>query len=72
MYNFKRADFVGINNYLSSLNFAEIFHEKSLEDKVECIHEAISSAIQRFVPSYEKKTQSKVSMGEQRLANDEK
>lgn len=42
----------------SSLNFPEIFTGKSMEQKVECSH-ALSSAVQRFVPSYIKKVNEK-------------
>lgn len=69
IFNFKKADFVGLNGHLSTLNFPELFTGKSMEQKVECFHDALSSAVQRFVPSYIKKSQRKMSVGEQRLEN---
>lgn len=55
MFNFKKANYTGMNEYLTSLNFDEILADKTLEQKVDIFHGILSSAVQQFVPIYEKK-----------------
>ena len=54
--NFKYADFVGLSNHLASINFDDLFLNKSLHEKVNIFYDALYSGIQKFVPTTNKKS----------------
>lgn len=59
VFNFKKADYTGMKNHLASIDFNEMFAEKTLDQKISAFHSTLSSAIERFVPSYDKKINQK-------------
>ena len=48
--NFKKTDWIAMNNYFDQINFTELLSEKSLEEMVDCLHDVIGDAINKFVP----------------------
>ena len=49
-YNFKKANWVGINDSLSATDWNEIFHTCSVEDLWDKFHSYLTALIEKFVP----------------------
>ena len=54
-YNFKKADFENINNYLSNINWTSLFNKsKNLQHFYDQFINLIHTSIKRFIPLYSK------------------
>ena len=49
-FNFKRGDYNGLNQYLSSLNLEQRMNQLSLDDKVALLVNSLNEAMERFIP----------------------
>lgn len=57
--NFYKGDYVAMNRFFNGINFIHMFSNRSLDEKVDILHEILSVAIDKFVPMQSKKNQSK-------------
>lgn len=68
-FNFKRANYVGLKQYLANINFAELFQGKALSEKVQILHSVLDSAIKKFVPPCISKHRAKFPWTNKKLQN---
>ncbi|XP_031627375.1 uncharacterized protein LOC116343467 [Contarinia nasturtii] len=57
--NFFKADYIAINRYLEEVNFCQQFLNKTLDQKVDILHQILNDAIDKYVPIQTKKVKPK-------------
>ncbi|XP_031627431.1 uncharacterized protein LOC116343496 [Contarinia nasturtii] len=57
--NFFKADYIAMNRYFAEIDFSQRFSNKSLDEKVDILHQILNEAISKYVPTQTKKIQSK-------------
>lgn len=50
-FNFKRSDFIGLNNFLNEAKISQKLHALRLQKKVDKLHQIVQNSIQKFVPT---------------------
>ncbi|XP_031625625.1 uncharacterized protein LOC116342256 [Contarinia nasturtii] len=57
--NFFKADYIAMNRYFAEIDLSHRFSNKSLDEKVDILHQILNDAISKHVPTQTKKVQSK-------------